>query len=230
MRIESESKNAEHISYKTYKKKLVPGKKQNIMMFISIFLVLLLVFLGFAKLMSPDVDIAIGDENNQTQTEEDNYRGGVDNRLRMLQQEDDASALTSEELSTEDAGLVKIPKKPEPETIDTITEEEPVTLEQASKSDVQTSPQNEENKVPPLPSAQVNTTTYRVVVGTYTTQAQAEVASGILQEAGLGVTPHIRQIGNTYTLQVGAYSSKESANNLSNKLLMNNYPARIISE
>ena len=64
----------------------------------------------------------------------------------------------------------------------------------------------------------------------YSSQTQAEVARGILQDAGLGVTPAIKQVGGGYTLQVGAFSSKESANNLSNKLLMNNYPSRVVSD
>ena len=62
------------------------------------------------------------------------------------------------------------------------------------------------------------------------TQAQAEVARGILQDAGLGVAPNIKQIPGGYTLQVGAFGSKDAANVLSNKLLLNNYPARVSSD
>ena len=115
MRIESENKKTDQITYKDYKKKNEKNQKQTILMFISIFMVLLLVFLGFAKIMSPDVDIAIGDESTQMQYEEedDSYQGGVDHRLKKLQEEDDGVGLASEEVVAEDAGVVKIPKKEE---------------------------------------------------------------------------------------------------------------------
>ncbi len=239
MRIESENKKTDQITYKDYKKKNEKNQKQTILMFISIFMVLLLVFLGFAKIMSPDVDIAIGDESTQTQYEEedDSYQGGVDHRLKKLQEEDDGVGLASEEVVAEDAGVVKIPKKEENQAEEQPEEkvEDSITLEKPT----QTSSTQAPTPAAAIPSSTQtaasettvqNTVTYRVVVGMYNTPAQADVARGILQDAGLGVTPHVRQMGNGYTLQVGAYSSKDSANNLSNKLLMNNYPARVVIE
>lgn len=226
MRLENESIQPSHKNYKEYKTQFTKNKKQTFMMFISIFFVLLLIFLGFARLMSPDVDISIGDDNNSEYGifDDFNLAGSVDNRLKALQDEDEG--LTSE-TKTEDGGLVKIPEHKKAETSAIETNEDSIKLEEAAKPE--TTIRTQEPESAPVPQAAPSITA-RVVVGSYATQAQAEVARGILQEAGLGVNPHIRQMGGTYTLQVGAYSSKDAANNLANKLLMNNYPARVIVE
>ena len=244
MRIENDYRQPSHMSYKEYKKKIVKNKKQTFMMFVSIFFVLLLIFLGFAKIMSPDVDIAIGEDNVTTEIDASNTEysrsGNVDDRLKALQQEDEATEVAPE-VKTEDGGLVKIPTtnkkneeevKQEPEVT---LEEEPVKKQEVKKQEVQQQTPN--NTAPAPQTTQTHSATpvvhpisARVVVGFYNTQAQADIARGILQEAGLGVSPHIRAMGAGYTLQVGAYSSKEAANNLANKLLMNNYPARVIIE
>ena len=230
MRIEDESTQPSHVSYKEYKKKIVKNKKQSLMMFISIFFVLLLIFLGFAKLMSPDVDIAIGEDNVNAESAEDTFygkSGNVDERLKALQDEDDGNGSVSNDSKTEEDGLVKIPEKSSKSTAEEskIEQEIDVIDEPVKKQPTATTTPTPVQK----PQATATTSaTARVVVGFYNTQAQADVARGILQDAGLGVTPHIRPMGAGYTLQVGAYSSKESANNLANKLLMNNYPARVV--
>lgn len=229
MRIEDESTQPSHVSYKEYKKKIVKNKKQSLMMFISIFFVLLLIFLGFAKLMSPDVDIAIGEDNVNAESAEDTFygkSGNVDERLKALQDEDDGNGSVSNDSKTEEDGLVKIPEKSSKSTAEESKIEQEIDAidEPVKKQPTATTTPTPVQKVQPVQS----TVTARVVVGFYNTQAQADVARGILQDAGLGVTPHIRPMGAGYTLQVGAYSSKESANNLANKLLMNNYPARVV--
>ena len=80
------------------------------------------------------------------------------------------------------------------------------------------------------PTPSVPTITARVIVGNYPTTEQAEVAKGILQEAGLGVTPFIRKMGNGYTLQVASYGSKEKAMSVAESLLNQNFPAKVIVE
>ena len=252
MRIEggnSSNKPNENLTYKDYKINMQKKRKQqNIMMFLSVFAVLLLIFLGVARLMSPDVDISIGDDSQKTNYE-DEYRRGVDSRLKALQQEDEMNLMEHDKASeTEEDGIVKIPKL-EDKSFKPIEEEEPVATKHSdvigngqsvgsgvvnpiSPDSAPTSLRNNANNNVSVASSAVpeQTKTYRVYVGMYSTQAQAEVARGILQEAGLGLTPNIRQAAGGYTLQVGAFSSKASATNLSNKLLINNYPARVVSD
>ncbi len=81
----------------------------------------------------------------------------------------------------------------------------------------------QETKAP----APIQSQTYKVVVGSYATEKQAEVAKSIIQDAGIGVTPIVKNIGGAYTLQVGVYSSHEKAQQAANNFLKSNFPARI---
>lgn len=223
-------KNDKNITYKDYENKTENKKKLSTMTFLSVFAVLLIIFLGFAKLVSPDVDISLGDDSTSSSYDsdmDDSYHGGVDSRLKKLKDEDDGN-LGNPDAEVEEDGLVKIPQKHDEEVAEKSPKEPVATQPETPEKQVQAEAPAPQTASPaPTPQPAV---TYRVLVGMYSTQAQAEVAKGILQDAGLGVTPRIRQINSGYTLQVGAFSSKESATNLSNKLLMNNYPARVVSE
>jgi len=245
MRVEQGNEKKENLSYKDYQNKVAKQKKQNIMMFVSIFFVLLIVFLGVVRLMSPDVDISLGEERiNQTQDDDAMEQYGVDSRLKELQREDEIS----EENTTEDDGLVKIPKS-EDKSFLALKDEEPVSNDKHTSSDadfhqVTTDPHPISSSASPTslqrgisehtPAAHIEVVnqpkTYRVYVGMYSSQAQAEVARGILQDSGMGLTPVIKQAAGGYTLQVGAFSKKETASNLASRLLNNNYPARVISD
>ncbi len=238
--IDNEPKQSAHISYRDYKKLVNRNPRQSLILFVSVFFTLLLVFLGFAKLMSPDVDITLGDE--EVALEEDSgVRAGVDHRLKEIQMEDNYDAIGNEDLAVEDDGKVVIPKTKDDNTElnQTIQEDESINLEpqnSVSKQEATPSagapvPQSHSAQVSaPTPQSSVQVINARVVVGFYSTPEQAEVAKGILQDAGLGVAPFIRKMGSGYTLQVGSYNSKEKAMNIANELLIKNYPARVIVE
>ncbi len=248
MRVEQGSEKKENLSYQDYQNKVATQKKQTITMFASIFLVLLIVFLGVVRMLSPDVDISLGeDRNNQNQEEDYTEQYGVDSRLKALQQEDDAVGMSSE-AATEDDGLVKIPKT-EDKSFLALHDDEPVATDRVSdnigtQGQVTTDPHPISSSASPTalqkgitdhsPAAQHDVVnqpkTYRVYVGMYSSQSQAEVARGILQDSGMGLTPVIKQAAGGYTLQVGAFSKKETASNLANRLLNNNYPARVVTD
>ena len=249
-----------HISYKDYKKMLKSSnKKYGLRLFFWAFCILLLIFLGIAKTMSPDVEITLGDDSSNTETttmETDEYmpRGEIDDRLRAIQMEDDASPLGSDNLSVEDGEKVSIPEHNKSEAVENRLPEEllgqkavkdvvgpvpspaeglarqPQTTHQSSQ--VQNNSQTQTAAPSPVsaPTPSVPTITARVIVGNYPTTEQAEVAKGILQEAGLGVTPFIRKMGNGYTLQVASYGSKEKAMSVAESLLNQNFPAKVIVE
>lgn len=225
--IDDEPKQSAHISYRDYKKIVNRNPRQSLILFVSVFFTLLLVFLGFAKLMSPDVDITLGDETIATE-EDAGIKGGVDQRLKEIQMEDNYDAVGGEDLAVEEDGKVVIPKtkNPEPET-NTESKDEDITLETPVKKP---EAKQAEPAAAPAPQAPVPAVNARVVVGFYTTAEQAEVAKGILQDAGLGLTPFIRKMGSGYTLQVGSFNTKEKAMNIANELLIKNYPARVIIE
>lgn len=246
-----------HISYKDYKKMLKSSnKKYGLRLFFWAFCILLLIFLGIAKTMSPDVEITLGDDSSNTETttmETDEYmpRGEIDDRLRAIQMEDDASPLGSDNLSVEDGEKVSIPEHNKSEAVENRLPEEllgqkavkdvvgsvqsPVEgLNRQDTSAHQVQQNHPSQTAAPAPAAAptpaVPTVTARVIVGNYSTTEQAEVAKGILQEAGLGVTPFIRKMGSGYTLQVASYSSKEKAMSVAESLLNQNFPAKVVVE
>ncbi len=237
---EDEPLQPAHISYKDYKKLVNRNPRQSFIMFVSVFCVLLIVFLGFAKVMSPDVEISIGDDSVE---EELVKPGEIDSRLKEIHMEDNSEALGGEGFAIQDGGKVLIPKQknvqqdqdlPAEEDSIYLEEEQPqsIKFKAQEKNDIVKSEQKSEPKpgqkpeAAPIPQA-VNA---KVVVGTYTTVEQAEVAKGILQDAGLGLAPFIRKIGGEYTLQVGSFNSKEKAMNAAKDLLIKNYPARVLIE
>lgn len=62
-----------------------------------------MLFLGIAKQLSPEIDVGIGDDENSTSTEEiaDADKTSVDDRLRLLQQEDEGKKVQDNTFATE---------------------------------------------------------------------------------------------------------------------------------
>lgn len=208
--MQEDLKKSNHISYKEYQKKVTKNPNEGIAIFVSAFFILLLLFLGIAKQISPEIDVSIGDENSKI-SQEDDEKSVVDERLKLLQMEDNGDNMFSPELDEK----VVIPEKN--------------ASEEAKPEEAVTLPEKEATPKPAetaSPAPQVS----KVVVGYYQTKEQAEVAKGIIAEAGLNINPFVRSIGGAYTIQVGSYSSREKAQSVVNDLLRNNYPARIISE
>lgn len=206
--MQEDLKKSNHISYKEYQKKVTKNPNEGIAIFVSAFFILLLLFLGIAKQISPEIDVSIGDDNAKISQEEDE-KSVVDERLKLLQMEDNGDNTFAPELDEK----VVIPEKK--------NAEEPKTEEEIKLPEKEATPKPAETAAP---------VTSKVVVGYYQTKEQAEVAKGIIAEAGLNISPFVRSIGGAYTIQVGSYSSREKAQSVVNDLLRNNYPARIITE
>ena len=216
-----EEKRPSHISYKEYQKKVKKTPNEGIAIFVSAFFILLLLFLGIAKQISPDVDVSIGDNENLTSETVGMDKNEVDERLKLLQQEDNNQQ--DEMFASELDEKVVIPEHTKKES-ETVKEETPVAEKEAT-------PKPSETASPAPQAPIVQNTTSKVVVGYYSTKEQAEVAKGIIaEEAGLNISPFVRAVGGGYTIQVGSYSSREKAQTLVNELLRSNYPARIISD
>ena len=247
--------NPEHISYREYKKRLSKNPHQNFVLFISAFFILLLAFLGMAKIMSPDVDIAIGDEPEVTYEQEGIVRGNVDDRLKRIQDEDNGLGASAEStLQPELDEKVVIPEKKQESEPLKVQEDLPVVLEhtkpqerhsaQNNENNVQTQPKKVEefktqddltrpNAAPVPPASLLSSAapkTYKVYVGNYASAAQAEVAKGIISESNVGVNPFVKNVNGSYTLQAGSCSSSDKANSVANDLLKNNFPARVVAE
>lgn len=229
-----EEKQPAHISYKDYQKKVTKKPSDSIAVFVSAFFILLLLFLGIAKQLSPEVDVSIGDEGNNIISETSGIeKSEIDERLKLLQMEDEGkNDMFDPEL--EEKVVIPSGKK---ET-STMQEELP---EDNIKAEKEANPKPEETAAPSpklttvqtqdsLKAPEPTNTPAKVVVGYYSTKEQAEVAKGIIAESNLNISPFVRAIGGAYTIQVGSYSSREKAQSVVNDLLRNNYPARIITE
>ena len=195
---------------------------------------MLVFFIGAARRITPNVDVSIGEDSTVDAKESGlGVKGFIDNRLRAIQSEDTnimakkvEEARNKFEEDDEDEYFdktleekVKIPVKKVKQEVKQVTQEVQQTHEH--KTATTTPPKPVE-----IPAAY--NPVIKVVVGSYSSIDQAKVAQSILQEAGLGVTPFVKNIQGTYTLQVGSFSSEAKAQSLANELLKHNYPARII--
>lgn len=233
----SEQQNDEtHFSYKDYRKKVKKRPYRDITVFISVLIIGVLIFLGFAKILSPNVDVEIAGKDEYLQYEDEPPAGTVDERLKHLQAEDDANAYDESLFASELDEAVVLPTKVvktigemEDEMLNDKSQKEKVEapvskpVEKAETPKPVSAPKPETNAPEPAPVQ----ASYKVVVGNYATEKQAEVAKSIMHDSGLGVTPIVKNIGGTYTLQIGVFSSKEKAQQSVNNLLKNNFPARI---
>ena len=228
-----EEKRPSHISYKEYQKKVNKNPNEGIAIFVSAFFILLLLFLGIAKQISPDVDVSIGDGSDLSSETVGIDKNEVDERLKILQIEDKDETKNKEDemFASELEEKVVLPNQKQ----DNVKAEEAKSLSQPEK-EATPKPSETAAPTPRISQSLVQETqpavpaVSKVVVGYYSTKEQAEVAKGIIAESGLNISPFVRAIGGAYTIQVGSYTSREKAQTMVNELLRNNYPARIISE
>lgn len=227
--MEEDLRKPSHISYKEYQKKVTKKPNEGIIIFVSAFFILLLLFLGIAKQLSPEIDVSIGDDENSSATTE-NVAGNstsVDDRLKLLQQEDAGQKEQENSFAPELDEKVVLPEHKKSDLTEGGVQEE-VTLPNKNVESKSTVTSSSPAKQTTATQAQTNSA--KVVVGYYSTRDQAEVAKGIIAESGLNISPYVRNIGGAYTIQVGSYSTREKAQSVVNELLRNNYPARIIIE
>lgn len=202
--------------YKKYMKKEAQKEENGLLkIFIISFFGMLLVFTFLIKSFSPTVDTSIGDyQQEETALEQqEEAKKIVDNRLEMIQNEDqgrsfsDLMAHPDDTVKQKTAETVKVDEISRPEDTNT------TVAEALNKPDPNLEP------------------VYKVFVGTYTSAEQAKVAKDIIQESGTGLTPIVKCIGsNNYTLQVGIFKNKNSAESLLYTVQQNNLPGRIVQD
>ena len=149
------------------------------------------------------VDTSIGDYKEQGSEELEDKKIIDVNRLEMIQNEDQGRTFSD------------LMQKP---------------------SDVQTQSDalNEKNSVTEVAqesNAPAQDVVYKVYIGSYTSVEQAKVAKEIIQESGSGFNPIVKCIGaNDYTLQVGIFKNKQSADAMLTSIQKTNLPGRIVQE
>lgn len=192
--------------YKKYMKKNATKDYGLLKIFVISFFGMLLVFTFLIKTLSPAVDVSIGGDKEETEYDNvDEIKKIIDGRLAMIQDEDQGKNFSD------------LMKK---------AENEPIV------SDVVTSePQTENSSVELQPQAPAADPVYKVFIGTYTSAEQAKVAKDIIIESGSNLSPIVKCIGsNNYTLQVGIFKNKQSAEGLLYTIQQNHLPGRIVQD
>ena len=197
------------IGYKKYMKKEAQQDNSLVKIFVISFFGMLLVFTFLIKSFSPSVDTSIGEYQQPAEQENvEEVKKIVDNRLEMIQNEDQGQSFS--DLMSKPDDVLRDPAKP-------VTEPE--------------KQQAEVVVTPPAPAAPQAEPIYKVFVGTYTSAEQAKVAKEIIQESGNGLNPIVKCIGsNNYTLQVGIFKNKQSAESLLYTVQQSHLPGRIVQD
>lgn len=230
-------KTPDYLSYDRYKKKKKKdNSKNNALTFVVTFFVTLLLFTVVAKSLSPDVDVTIGDDSGTDAKETGlGVKKFIDERLKMIQMDDNSAGVSLKTVDKntpayDDESSNKFPQELE-EKINI-----PNKKDQNNNSEIEDDVPVQSTHTPPRPSGRdlstpfVSPKTSKVLVGRYATLEQAKVAQGILLDSGLDITPFVKDMGGSYTLQVGSYSSRAKAEGLASELQRNNFPARIVQE
>ncbi|DAB08531.1 TPA: hypothetical protein CPT95_06305 [Candidatus Gastranaerophilales bacterium HUM_15] len=197
--------------YKKYMKKEAQKDHSLVKIFLISFFGMLLVFTFVIKSFSPSVDTSIGDYQQEAEVDtQEEPKKIVDDRLSMIQSEDQGRSFSELMAKPDDTAEVK-----ETVQVNTVTPEPVQTV-------------NETTVTPPTPQAEP---VYKVFVGTYTSAEQAKVAKDIIQESGNGLNPIVKCIGsNNYTLQVGIFKNRQSAESLLYTVQQNHLPGRIVQD
>jgi len=197
--------------YKKYMKKEVKEENPLIKIFIISFFGMLLIMTMLIKSFAPTVDTSVGGEVNESSIVDEDKKN-VDGSLEMIQNEDRGRDFADLMSKAED-----VPK------------EEPKKL---SQTDVKLEqPQNAPVVAEQAPVPVQKDVVYKVYIGSYTSAEQAKVAKDIIQESGAGFSPIVKCIGsNNYTLQVGIFKNKQSAEAMLYSVQQNHLPGRIVQD
>ena len=198
--------------YKKYMKKEAQKDNSLLKIFVLSFFGMLIVFTFLIKSFSPTVDTSIGDYQDNSESQQEEAANNVDDRLSMIQSEDQGRSFSD------------LMAKPDDVAAKTDVQKD-VVVEQPKNAQGSTSAET------PIPQPVQPDPVYKVFVGTYTSAEQAKVAKDIIQESGNGLNPIVKCIGsNNYTLQVGIFKNKQSAESLLYTVQQNHLPGRIVQE
>jgi len=195
-------------TYKKYMKKKPTKDYSLLRLFAFSFFAMLLVFTFIIKSFTPSVDVSIGDYKQEPEIDNtEEVKKIVDSRLAMIQEEDQGRSFSEIMNNVED---VKKEKK----------ELKKLTSQEDNKNELAESP--ETTTLEPV---------YKVFIGSYTSAEQAKVAKDIIVESGANLNPIVKCIGsNNYTLQVGIFKQKTSADALLYSIQQNHLPGRIVQD
>lgn len=198
-------------NYKKYMKKTTKKDYTLWQLFAVSFFGMLLVFTFIIKSFSPSVDVSIGEY--KTEPEFDNseeIKKVVDDRLALIQKEDQGRTFSELIKKTDDENV----------TDNKQTELKPLSTVESPRLNTELNNNTSSSDI-----------VYKVFIGNYTTAEQAQIAKDIIIESDSNLTPIVKCLGaNNYTLQVGIFKNKKSAEGLLYTIQANHLPARIVQD
>ncbi len=226
--------------YKKYNKQ-VEEKPSYIKLFFGAFFMMLILFVVIAVHLFSSVDTAIG-ENDEGDIKESGLgvKHLIDSRLKFIQMEDNnklpsnqvPNVIQSKEeamMQTNSSDEVQVQTFGGQDYSNPYGNSNTYSSTQTTFPDAERQPIKHPTGIPQQTTT--SNTVYKVFIGSYSTLEQARVAQNIVQDANLGVTSFVKTLTNgTYTIQVGSYSDVSKAQNLTNELKRNHFPARMVQE
>ncbi len=196
-------------------------------LFAFVFFIVLIGLSYILKSYSPDIDVAIG--NNEALTLSESEIGveikSIDERLKWIQMEDEMPSVAKRDNEekqeektdvTEDRSVEKAEKPPIP-SIEDIKNQRP-DFRNISPA----------TPVIPLPERPVTIT--KVYLGSYSSLEEAMIIQNKISNEEPELEPFIKAIRDTYIVQLGSFADKEKATALIIKLKEKGYNPKIISE
>lgn len=221
--------------------------KQTVALFLVTFLISLIVITYFIKSMSPDVDVEIGGESEQT-VEQDGtdseIKQPIDDRLRWIQMEDnmpgaskrqDGESQDIEYKSTENEkeDVVKQPESKDKEKSksdsDTVTPFEYTNPNNQKPIATPPTPVQSMQNKQPAPSADEFKMS-KVYVGSYPTIEQAIQAQNKIMNTSISVSPFVKEVNGSYVLQAGSYANAHKAEAVAREISAAGFPTRVVKE
>ncbi len=222
-------------------------RKQNwsyVYLFAFVFIAALFSLSYLVKTYSPNIDVAIGNNDSLTlsDSEMDITAKPIDERLKWIQMEDEMPTVSIK--GKEEKPIKEITQEND-KIKQNIKKEEDITVKQNKKEEQK--PSNI-TKNPPLPSImdlkpQVSDfraatskpavipapkpTITKVYLGTYSSIEEAMSVQNKISQEEASLTPFIKAMGNSYIVQLGSFSDKEKATSLAGHLKAKGYSPKL---
>ena len=169
--------------------------------------------------------------------EEDDYKGEIDDRLRFIAMQEDEMGVPADEQKQEDAVVDENNMPNEPEEIAAFLENEDIKknkFEEYNEKYRKKSPKEENGELEDIPynkdvAISPENVTLKVVIGDFGSKEAAQNELELIKSQFSSV-PFIKAVNGRYTLQVGSFKTKATADAFVSSLRQQGYSARIIEE
>ena len=234
-------------------------KKRLIWVFTITFVVIFVFFSWLASVLTPKLHNPILDgQEDDLEVNSSEFKGRVDSRLKFIELQDSTPQQTtpqaappvlqepqSDNLYTNQTNSdvnqqeSAFQKQNKFQQMDQSQEDAVDYNNDANYSDgvdqtsyQETAPAINNPPAPPVPTRKKISTgqSVKILVGSYATKADAEIAAQKLGATVLGETPFIKRVDGKYTLQAGAFHDANSALPTVQKLQSNNLNVKLIKE